>query len=164
MKKSILKPASEKILDKGVERELYASNLYKAMANFCQMVGLFGAQAYFKNESAEELEHYQKLVDYANDMGYLIEVPTVKAVEDMPNSLSQCLSMAYDFEKALMMQYQKSYEEAEEAGDCITASFLIEFMQIQRMAVGGYGDLIARLELAPNDLLEFDEYMGELVK
>lgn len=163
-KKTLLKPEIKKILDKAVRSELYASNLYKQIANICQSMGLFGAQKYFLNESNEELNHYQSLVDYVNDMGDLIEMPIIPAVEESPKSLMEALNESYAFELELMHQYEKHYEDAEDKMDCITATFLIGFMQIQRKAVGEYADLISRLELAPNDLLEFDEYMGELVK
>jgi len=159
---SLLKPDIKKWLNKSVESELYASNLYKHIANQLQRLGFFGSQKYFLNESSEELTHYQKLVDYTNDMGDVIEIPQVPKIAHSVKSIKDALKVAYDFELSLMEDYQKFYEEAEDKySDCITATFIIELINIQRRSVGEYGDLIARYDRNPNDVFEFDEYLGE---
>jgi ferritin len=159
---SLLKPDIKKWLNKSVESELYASNLYKHIANQLQRLGLFGSQKYFLNESSEELTHYQKLVDYTNDMGDVIEIPQVPKINETIKSIKDALTVAYDFELSLMRQYEKFYDEAEDKfSDCVTATFIIELIQIQRQSVGDYGDLIARYDRNPNDVFEFDEYLGE---
>lgn len=159
---SLLKPDIKKWLNKSVESELYASNLYKHIANQLQRLGFFGSQKYFLNESAEELTHYQKLVDYTNDMGDVIEIPQIPKITESIKSIKDALKVAYDFELSLMEDYQKFYEEAEDKySDCITATFIIELLQIQRKSVGDYGDLLARYERNPTDVFEFDEYLGE---
>ena len=162
--KSLLKPEVKKWFDKSAKSELFAHNLYQHLANQCQRIGLFGMQKYFLHESREEMSHFQKLSDYVNDMGDVLEVPEVSKILANVKSVSDALDAAYKAELDLMKQYQTFYEEAEEAGDCITSTFLIEFMQLQRKAVGEFADLIARFELNKTDVLEFDEYVGELVK
>lgn len=162
--KSLLKPEIKKWFEKSASSEFYASHLYQYMANQFQRLGLFGVQKYFLNESKEELEHYQKLVDYVNDMSDLLIVPEVKRIDESIKDISNALMMAYDFELKLMKQYQEFYEDAEEAGDCVTSTFLIDFMQLQRKSVGEFGDLISRLNQNPTDVFEFDEYVGDLVK
>jgi len=122
----------------------------------------FGVQKYFLKESDEELEHYQKIVDFVNDMGDISMVMAVPKMTDKILSISDALEIAYETEVDLMKQYQKFYEEAEDKyKDCVTATFLIEFLQIQRKSVGEYGDLNSRYEKNKNDVFEFDEYMGE---
>lgn len=163
MIQSLLKPEIKSWLEKSLASELYVSNLYKHIANQMQRLGFFGVQKYYLKESAEELTHYQKLVDYINDMGDVCPVPAVSKISDKVMSIGDALELSYEAELDLMKQYQKFYEEAEDKyEDCITATFIIEFLQIQRKSVGEYGDLISRLEKNKNDVFEFDEYMGEL--
>lgn len=162
--KSILKPEIKKWFEKSMESELFASHLYSQLANHCQRLGYFGAQKYFLNESKEELSHYQTLVDYVNDMGDIIPVPAVPKMSEKIDGIIDALEIAYSTEINLMKQYQHFYEDAEESGDCITSTFIIDFMQIQRKSVGEYGDLISRCEKNKADVFEFDEYMGDLVK
>ncbi len=160
---SLLKPEIKAWLDKSIASELYASNLYKHIANQLQRLGLFGAQKYYLKESGEELVHYQKIVDYINDMGDVATIPSIPKMSDKINSLMDALEISYETEYELMKQYQEFYEKAEdEYKDCVTGTFLIEFLQIQRKSVGEYADLISRLQLNPTDLLEMDEYLEEL--
>lgn len=161
MVKSLLKPKVQSWLEKSLASELYASNLYKHIANQLQRLGYFGAQSYYLKESAEELEHYQKLVGYCNDMGWVAPVPAVPKMTDKILNISDALEISYETELELMKQYEKFYEEAEDKyEDCITATFIIEFLQIQRKSVGEYGDLIARLALN-GDMYLFDKELGK---
>lgn len=160
---SLLKPEIKSWLEKSLASELYASNLYKHIANQMQRLGFFGAQKYYMNESAEELTHYQKLVDYINDMGDVCPVPAVERISDKIMNIGDALELSYETELDLMKQYQKFYEEAEDKyEDCITAIFIQQFILIQVKSVGEYGDLISRFDKNRNDVFEFDEYIGEL--
>ncbi len=112
MVKSLLKPEIKQWFDKSIESELYASNLYKHIANNMQRLGFFGVQKYFLKESNEELEHYQKIVDFVNDMGDISTVMAVPKMTDKILSISDALEIAYETEVDLMKQYQKFYEES----------------------------------------------------
>lgn len=160
---SLLKPDIKTWLQKSISSELYASNLYKHIANQLQRLGYFGSQKFFLNESASELEHYQKIADYQNDMGDCASVPAIPEITAKIYSIGDALRTAYDTEKALMLQYQDFYEEAEESKDCVTGQFILSFLQIQRESVGEYGDLIAKYEIAErtNEILEFDEHIND---
>lgn len=161
--KSLLSKGTMALFTNAISSELYASNLYKHIANQLQRLGYFGAQAYFLKESADELTHYQKLVDYINDMGDVAPLPAVPAIPDKIGNLLDALELAYETELSLLEDYKKFYEEVEDKEkDCVTGTFLIEFLQIQRSAVGEYGDLLARYNLNPNDPFEMDEYLKEL--
>lgn len=161
MVQSLLSAEIKIWLEKSLASELHVSNLYKHIANQLQRLGYFGAQSYFLKESADELSHYQKLSDYCNDMGWVAPVPAVPKMSDKISNISDALEISYEAELDLLNQYKKFYEEAEDKyDDCITATFIIEFLQIQRKSVGEYGDLIAKLNLN-GDIYEFDEEMGK---
>ena len=161
MVQSLLSAEIKILLEKALASELHVSNLYKHIANQLQRLGYFGAQSYFLKESADELSHYQKLSDYCNDMGWVAPVPAVPKMSDKISNILDALEISYEAELDLLNQYKKFYEEAEDKyDDCITATFIIEFLQIQRKSVGEYGDLIAKLNLN-GDIYEFDEEMGK---
>ena len=161
MVQSLLSAEIKIWLEKSLASELHVSNLYKHIANQLQRLGYFGAQSYYLKESAEELTHYQRLSDYCNDMGWVAPVPAVPKMSDKISNISDALEISYEAELDLLNQYKKFYEEAEDKyDDCITATFIIEFLQIQRKSVGEYGDLIAKLNLN-GDIYEFDEEMGK---
>lgn len=163
--KSQLNAEMKRWLQKSISSELYASNLYKHIANQLQRLGYFGAQKYFLHESADELTHYQKLVDFINDMGDVASVPAIEAITDKITSIEDAIGVAYETELYLLKQYKEFYDVAEEK-DCTIGQFLLQYIEIQRISVGEYGDLIARLNRCGSNeaaILEFDEYLEEKI-
>lgn len=161
MKESLLKASDKKLLNEAVGHELYASNFYKYAASCCQKQGLFGAQKFFENESADELKHYYKLRDFFNDRGDEADMPQVDEVDFKEGiDLMGILEAAYDLEKDLSEFYNDFYFSTKDA----TVQVRIhKFVKIQTKAVGEYGDLIARLSLVaecPGGLLIFDQELG----
>ena len=159
---NLIKPEIKAWFEKSAASELYASNLYKFLANQMQRMGLFGAQKYFENEAASETEHYKKLSGFVNDMGGVLCTPAVEKIDETVNSLMAALQISYETELELLKQYQEFYEEAEDKySDCVTSTFLLEFLNIQRISVGEYGDFISRLSLG-GDIYRFDHEMSKL--
>lgn len=161
--KSLLSANLKKGLQEALQMELYQSNLWKHLANQLQRLGLFGSQKYFLKESAEELTHYQIIVDFQNDMGDVADMPKIDAVTDKVESIGDALEIGYEMELEVYNLYKKLYAKAEEE-DCVVGQFLLQFIEIQRRAVGDYGDLLSKYAIAKEtkEILEFDEYMGEL--
>lgn len=159
--KSLLNPAVVSILEKATHSEMFASHLYQHLANQMQRLGYFGAQKFFLSESADELAHYRKHVDYYNDRGSVAPVPAIEAMTDTIGSLREAIELAYETEVQLGKDYSDWYESCK---DAITCQFLLQFLEIQRKSIGEYGDLIAKLDQAKDNtaaLLIIDEAMGE---
>lgn len=141
-------------------QEMYVSHLYHHVANHMQMMGYFGAQTFFLNESKDELTHFQKVVDFLNDIGEVAKMPSIPAMNEEVTSLMGALTMAYEQEVELMNFYSEFYK----MGEPVCQQILLEFIEIQRKASGEYGDLIARLEIIKDDpcgLLMFDQELGK---
>lgn len=161
--KSLLKKEVKGMLDEAIKHELYAHLLYANVANYMQSVGFFGAQKYFLSESADEFTHYQKLVDYINDRGDVASIGYILKMDDAPKSLLESFEIALEAETDLEQFYVKIYEKSEEMGDCITAQFLLQFMEIQRKAVGEIKDMLSIISICGDNsaaLLELDEKLG----
>ena len=157
----LISPEIKSWFEKSAASELYANRLYQYISNVMQRLGLDGAQGFFLRESKEEMEHYQKLVDYVNDNGDMLGVPGVSEIAVSVSGISSALDIVYETELQLLDQYEDFYEDAEKNEDCVTATFLIEFIQQQRKAVGLYGDLKARLSQNPSDVFMFDKYLSK---
>jgi ferritin len=157
---SLLSAESNKTLQSAVASELYASALYKSLANQLQKLGYFGAQKFFAAESVHELDHYQLIADYMSDMGGMAKIPTVPAPEEKIEGLRDSIEAAFDTELQLMRDYAQWYAECK----CeITKQFLLQFIEHQRKSVGEFGDLISRLDRAGTDvcaLLMIDTELG----
>jgi len=159
--KMIISADCKKMLDEAVHSELYASNLYKHIANQLQRLGYFGASKFFLNESADELKHYQLHVEFQNDVGTVAKVPMIEAMNETIETFSDAIETGYETELELLNNYQSWYAEA--ADDPIVQQFLLQFLEIQRRSVGEYGDLLARIQLVDQDkagMLLIDQELG----
>ena len=162
MPKSLLSDDIKAMLDEAAHAELYASNLYRYMANQLQRLGYFGAQKFFLAESASELEHYQLHANYQNDSGAVAPVPAIEAMDEPVKSLRDAIETAYATEFQLEKDYSRWYSACQ--NDPVTAEFLRQFLTIQRKSVGEFGDLIARLEIAKDNsaaILAIDTELGQ---
>lgn len=158
---SLLKPEIKADLDDLYMRELYASHLYRHIANQLQRLGYFGGQKFFAGESADELEHAKLHADFQNDRGDVATVPQLPAISVQIASLYDAISLGYKTEKELGDRYASAY--AKSASDPITQQFLLQFLEIQRKSTGEYGDLVARLDRANDDecgILMIDKELG----
>ena len=155
-----LTPEVEQILTDAIHSELFASHLYRHLANQMQRIGYFGASKYFRDEAGDELEHYQRHADYMNDRGSVGPVPALADASDAVGSLRDALLLAYDTELQLQADYARWFA----AVDVVTQQHLLQFIEIQRKSVGEYADLITRLDRAGDDpcgILLIDQEMGK---
>lgn len=158
--KSILNRTDKQIIQEAVQQELYASHLYKQVANFMQRAGYFGAQAFFSGEANDELNHYEKHVQFMNDMGDVAEVPALPAISKRPDGLEAAIQLGFDTELALGQKYEGWYRAASSE---MTRQHLLQFLEIQRKSIGEYSDWLARIERAAGDecgLLIIDKELG----
>jgi ferritin len=159
--KMIISQECKDMLDDAVHSELYASNLYKHVANELQRLGYFGATKFFLKESADELAHYQLHVEFQNDVGTVAKVPMIEAMNDPIKSLSDAIETGYETELELYNDYKKWYGQTSE--DPVVQQFLLQFLEFQRTSVGEYGDLLSRIQLMDGDkagMLLIDQELG----
>lgn len=161
--KSLLSPSMKKGMQEAVYIELYQSNLWKSLANQLQKLGYFGSQKYFLAESAEELTHYQMHVEFMNDMGDCADLPKIDAITDKITDIGGALEVGYNIEMDVYKQYKDFYKKAEDE-DVSVAQYILQFIEIQRKAVGHYGDLLAKYKIAEStkELLEFDQHIQDV--
>ena len=160
--KSMLNAEMKKGLQKSIYWELYQSNLWKSLANQLQRLGLFGSQKYFLAESAEELTHYQIIVEFMNDMGDCADLPKIEAIEDKVKNIGDALEIGYETETDVYNHYKDFAKDALKE-DLAVYSFLQQFIDIQVKAVGSYGDLLAKYKIAEEtkEILEFDQHISD---
>lgn len=159
--KMIISAELKSLLDEAVHAELYASNLYKHVANQLQRLGYFGATKFFLQESTDELAHYQRHVEFQNDVGTVAKVPAVEAMNESIATFSDAIELGYETELELYENYKDWYDRA--SSDPVVQQFLLQFLEIQRTSVGEYGDLLARIQLVDQDkagMLLIDQELG----
>lgn len=152
----------EAMLQEAVQSELYASHLYKHLANQLQRLGYFGAQKHFAAEYADEVEHYQKLANLLNDMGSVAKLPMIEAITDPVTTLRDAFEIAFETETQLGSDYERWFKGCADAP--LVQQALHFFLEKQRTSSGEYRDWITRLDRAGTNeaaLLLIDQELGE---
>lgn len=145
MKKSLISESCLKKLNKALAYELGHFYLYTLLANKMQTYGYFGAQKYFLAESDEEKTHYQKHVDFINNLGAEAVLPQLTPETDKAETLYDAINIAYDNELDLLNYYKKIYKE-EVSENPEISEHLNFYLKTQVDAVGFYGDILAMFE------------------
>jgi len=158
----LLKPKSRQHIEESIHNELYAAHTYQYIAAQMQVLGFFGAQAFFEKEAAAELEHYKELRDFANDMGEAMPMPQLDIVSAEMPDIQAALMMGYETEKYLLEKYEERANDCLKNGDIAVFSLLVKFVDKQVKSVGEFGDLISRMYKNPKDVFEFDEYLKNI--
>jgi ferritin len=87
----------------------------------------------------------------------------IDAVTEKVNNVGDALDAGYSIELDVYNQYKEFYEKAQKE-DVSVAQYLLQFVEIQRKAVGHYGDLLAKYKIAETtkELLEFDQHIADV--
>jgi ferritin len=143
MKTAILSTSDQDLIQDLAPNELYANRHYLYAASCSQAKSLLGFQKLYEGEAAEELEHWTKWRDIANDYGFELEMPSTKEVEFKKDDVVSVLTISYELELGLWKKYEKAYEDADSVS---LKTDIQKFITIQRKAVGQYADLLAEIE------------------
>jgi ferritin len=134
--------------------ELTASHVYLYLSNKMQVMGFFGVEKFFLDESDDERKHFKKIQDFANNLNCELRVETLQSVNIKISSIKEALEVSYKMEKDLMNEYEKSASNNELS--LKVRLLLQEFLDFQVKATGEFSDLLNRLELT-NNMLLFDQ-------
>lgn len=154
--RELLKPEEIELFNKAGHYEKLAAQTYEHLANIARMKGLFGCEKYFLAEAKDENKHFQKLAKFLNDMGVRICMPMLEEQDEDIETIDEMFEKAYEMELNLLDYYETIEDELPSRCENI----ILEMLQIQVKSVGEYGDLLARLELVGDDVLLFDQEIG----
>jgi ferritin len=74
----MLKQPIEDVLNEQVKKEAYSSNLYLAMASWCEKKGFSGISQWMYAQADEERIHMLKFIKFINDRGGYAIVPMIE--------------------------------------------------------------------------------------
>lgn len=154
--KELLSENNIQLINQAAYFEKEAAQTYEHFSNIAKVKGLFGCSKFFLNESKDEHSHFQKLADFMNDMGELISMPSIAGLSEEIESIDEIFEKAYELELNLLEFYEGLLEEL--PARC--RPIVLEMIEKQVTSVGEYGDLIARLAITEDDILIFDQELG----
>lgn len=119
------------LLNKQIELEAMASQVYLAMASWAEVEGLGGSSRFFYQHSEEERQHMLRIFHYLNDRGSHAIVPALKAVRLEYKSLEDACEHLLKHEVVVTESINNLVDEALKAKDHTTHLFLQWYVQEQ---------------------------------
>lgn len=155
----------EKALNQQIADEAYASQIYLAMASWCEKSGLSGAAKFFYDHSGEEREHMLKIFHYVNGEGGTAGVTAVKQPPGEYDSLKELIETASEHEKSVTASVHKLAEDSLQQKDHRTFNFLQWYVEEQLEEEQLFATILGKFELlgtTPNAVYLIDKELGEM--
>ncbi len=118
-------------LQKQIGLEAYASQLYLAMASWCDSEGLAGAAAFFYRQSDEERQHMLRIVHFLNDSDQHAEIPGVDPPPNHFESLHAVFQQVLQHEQKVTKAIHQIVQLCMQENDFTTWQFLQWFVDEQ---------------------------------
>jgi len=114
-----------------INAEMWSSNLYLQMAVYFMDAGLDGCAHWMKKQTAEELEHAHKLIDYAVKRGGKITIGMIDTVPTQWESPQAVFEHVYQHELHVSELIDELMDLAVAENDKATQEFLRWFINEQ---------------------------------
>lgn len=119
------------LLNKQIEIEGNASQIYLAMASWVEVQGYEGAAAFLYHHSDEEREHMLKLFKFVNERGGHAIVPTIKTPSTTFKSLGEIFESLLVHETKVSAEINKLVDACLSEKDYATHHFLQWYVEEQ---------------------------------
>ena len=138
-------------------REIEAAHFYSHLANSFQVAGFTGFAAWAKAESVGELEHANKISEFAAGLGAEISVTESDHISAPDNgTLLEFVNAVIDVEVKFLNYFAEALGKEMEAKNYVTQQFLLQMIEEQRGSISGLLPIQKRIEMVG------DDYAGQL--
>ncbi len=151
------------LLNKQINKEIYASYIYLDIANYYNEQSLDGFANWFDIQTKEELEHADLIIQYLRDNGQKIVLDTIEKPNFNFNDFKEPLKVALEHERFITASINEIYDEAFKQRDFRTMKFLDWFVKEQAEEEKNAEALCDRFELFGQDskgLYMLDQELG----
>lgn len=162
----MISPAMEKALNNQINKELYSSYYYFAMAAYLDNEGFEGMANFMKAQALEETTHAQKFYDYISEQGGRV---VLEAIDKPPvdyKSPKEIFSLALEHEKFVTSLINNLVKLALEENDFATKAFLDWFITEQVEEEATMDNIVNKFKIVGDNghgLLMLDTQLGERV-
>jgi ferritin len=143
----MLKQKMAEALNKQIYEEFYSSNLYLAMASWCEVQGLSGCSDFMFTHAVEERDHMMKFFRYINEKDGHAEVPALPQPPVEFDSIQKVFESAFEHEKFISSKINELVALSNELQDFTTLGFLQWFVDEQREEEAIFKEVLDKLKL-----------------
>jgi ferritin len=152
------------VLNSQIQAELFSSNLYLAMAAYCERNALKGFGHWLATQAEEERGHALKIVAYLCDRGGKVEVRGIEASPNEFGTILQVFEKVLEHERHVTALIHRLFETAQAEKDYATQAFLQWFISEQVEEEARAGEILDKLRLIgdrPGGPLYLDKEYGK---
>lgn len=160
----MISQAMEKALNNQINKELYSSYYYYAMAAYLENEGFEGMAGFMKVQALEETTHAQKFYDYICEQGGRV---VLEAIDKPPvdyKSPKEIFELGLEHEKHVTSLIHSLVKLALEENDFATKAFLDWFVTEQVEEEATMDNIVNKFKIAGDSghgLLMLDAKLGE---
>jgi ferritin len=157
----------EKDLNSHIQAEMLSSQIYLAMATWCEDNGYFGGSKLFKKYSEEELTHMHKIYDFLLDRDACPITPIIDKPQNEFIDILDVVETAYKHEIGVSDSYHVTGDLALKEGDHTVYGVAQWFIKEQIEEETKFATLIYKYNILMKTgvtgvaLMEFDEILEE---
>ena len=162
----MLKEKVEQALNKQIELELFSSQLYLAMASWCEANGFGGSATFLFDHSIEEREHALKLIHYVNDRSGHAIIPALDLPKKDYDSVKAMFEEILDHEKMISNEINELVGTCLDERDFTTQNFLQWYVTEQIEEESLFSTILDKLNLLgehKGSMFMFDSEMGKMI-
>ena len=149
----MLKKKIEDILNNQIEKEGYSSNLYLAMASWCEANGYSGIARWLYVQSDEERMHMLKIVKYMNERGGHAIIPAFKEAPAIQKNIRAMFEEILKHEQYISESINKIVALTIAEKDFTTQSWVQWFVNEQIEEEAQVQEILDKLKLLGNNNL-----------
>lgn len=144
-----------------ISHEQKNANLYAAISNYFDSIGLEGCHAWFKNQTEEEIYHAQLLIDYCTEAGVELALTSVPAIEIKKKDPKSIMQLYLDTEIETTESIKKLCSQALKDCDFISLKFLEDFIH-EQLSEENEAQTRLNIFLNTNDIIIADHVVSDL--
>lgn len=145
--------------------ELEASQLYRAMASWCEFKGYFSTAKFLNRHAEEELTHMKRIQKYLLDRNCMPLTPSISQQPTNFSGLLDVIKKAYEHEKYVSSTYESLAETVLSEKDHTTYAFSQWFLKEQVEEEALLKKILDKVEMMNREgvgILEIDEQVGNM--
>lgn len=154
----------EKAINEQINKELFSSYLYLAMAAHFDSSNLPGCAHWMKKQASEENNHAMKFYSFMNDRGSKVVLEGIDKPQSEYVSIKAVFEKSLEHEKKVTASINNIYSIAKACGDTAAEVMLHWFINEQVEEEKNVMDILAQLKVVKEDsaaVLFFDKHLGK---
>lgn len=159
----MLSDKMQKAINGQINKELFSSYLYMAMSMFYDQEDLTGAASWMRVQALEELTHAEKLMNYVNERGGLVELEALEKPQVKWETPLDAFRAALEHERFISASINGLVKLAREEDDYMSDNFLQWFVAEQVEEEASVSEVIRMFSIAGKGgggLLMIDRELG----